>query len=183
MGTVAESRAILYHLQPTQEKVNEAIALAVEVMQPSRVFVFGSWARGDVRWDSDLDMAILLPDSDTRNIRELQGELHRQLDSIPMSIDLLIATESYAERMTDPVNGLFHDIFAEGQLVYDSQQTASGHVTTVAVGIQTLSRSIFLKSTYSLPTQHGKYWTLFDPATATLYAAHQLCALGGHQNS
>lgn len=125
MATIAESREILYKLRPTPEKVEQAVALAIEVTQPSRVFIFGSWVRDDARWDSDLDLAILLPDSDKCNIRELQRELRRQLDSIPMSIDLIIATESYAEEMTDPVNGIFHDIFTEGRLVYDAHRTTT----------------------------------------------------------
>jgi RHS repeat-associated protein len=58
--------------------------------------------------------------------------------------------------------------------------TASGHVTTVSAGVQTPGRALALNTTYSLPTQLGKYWTLADPVTAIMYAANQACAAAGY---
>lgn len=125
MATTAESREILYQLRPTTEKVDQAVAVAIKVAQPSRIFIFGSWARGESRWDSDLDLAILLDAGEEGRIGALKQRLHRELDPIAMRIDLVIVTESYAEEMTDPVNGIFHDIFTEGRLVYDSHRTTA----------------------------------------------------------
>jgi len=59
--------------------------------------------------------------------------------------------------------------------------SGAGHVTTVALGVQTPGRGIMLSTTYSLPTQVGKFWTLLlDPLAAALYAANQLCAGAGY---
>jgi len=60
MLTAERVREVLEELSPTQEKVDRAVRLAVELTQPSRVILFGSWPRGDAKWDSDLDMAVLL---------------------------------------------------------------------------------------------------------------------------
>jgi len=63
MLTTDKVRAALEELAPTQKKVDRAVRLAVELTQPSRVILFGSWGRGEAKWDSDLDMAVLMPDS------------------------------------------------------------------------------------------------------------------------
>jgi predicted nucleotidyltransferase len=47
-------RAVLEELAPAQEKVDRAVKTAIEVTQPSRVILFGSWPRGEAKWDSDL---------------------------------------------------------------------------------------------------------------------------------
>jgi hypothetical protein len=57
------ARAALEALAPTQEKVDLAVKVAIEVARPSRVILFGSWARGEAKWDSDLDLAVLMPNS------------------------------------------------------------------------------------------------------------------------
>jgi predicted nucleotidyltransferase len=56
-------RAALEALSPTREKVDLAVKTAVEIAQPSRVILFGSWPRSEAKWDSDLDLAVLMPDS------------------------------------------------------------------------------------------------------------------------
>ena len=48
---------------PTQEKVDLAVKAVVEVAHPTRVILFGSWARGLARWDVHLDLAVVFPDS------------------------------------------------------------------------------------------------------------------------
>ena len=61
--TAEKVRSALETLSPTQEKVDLAVKTAVEIAQPSRVILFGSWARGEAQWDSDLDLAVLMPDA------------------------------------------------------------------------------------------------------------------------
>jgi predicted nucleotidyltransferase len=54
MLTADEVRAALETLSPTQEKIDLAVKTAVEVAQPSRVILFGSWPRGEAKWDAGL---------------------------------------------------------------------------------------------------------------------------------
>jgi predicted nucleotidyltransferase len=120
MATVEESQAVLKQLSPTQEKVDLAVRTAISVARPSRVYLFGSWPRGEARWDSDLDLAVLAPDTSAGELAQIRKELRRSLDQIPMSVDLILATESYAEQFTDSVNSIFYTIFEHGSLVYGS---------------------------------------------------------------
>ena len=98
MQTAEKVRAALEALSPTQEKVDLAVKTAVGIAQPSRVILFGSWARGEARWNSDLDLAVLLPDTAEPELGSVHRKLRRKLDELPMTIDLVLATEGYASR-------------------------------------------------------------------------------------
>jgi predicted nucleotidyltransferase len=112
-------RASLEELAPTQEKVDLAVKRAVEVAQPSRVILFGSWPRGEAKWDSDLDMAVLMPDGVESRLGEIRRILRRKLDEIPMTIDLVMATEEFADRFRDEMNSIYYRILRDGQVAYE----------------------------------------------------------------
>lgn len=124
MATLEETQLVLRRLSPTQEKVDQAIGTAVTIAQPSRVFVFGSWARGEAAWDSDLDLAVLMPTAAAGQLGRIRRELRRALDQIPMTIDLVLATESYAEEYLDSVNSIFYSVLKRGRLVYERKENA-----------------------------------------------------------
>jgi predicted nucleotidyltransferase len=122
MLTVEKVRAALEALSPTQEKVDLAVKTAVEVAQPSRVILFGSWARGEAKWDSDLDLAVLIPDSAEPRLGEIRRALRRRLDKLPMTIDLVMATEGYAGDLGDSVNSVYHKILRDGRVAYEQKE-------------------------------------------------------------
>ena len=43
--------------------LDEVVRRLVAAYEPERVYLFGSWARGDVGPDSDYDILIVVPDS------------------------------------------------------------------------------------------------------------------------
>lgn len=121
MLTAEKVRAALEELAPTQEKVDLAVKTAVEVAQPSRVILFGSWPRGEAKWDSDLDMAVLMPDSAEPELGEIRRALRRKLDKVPMSIDLVMATEEFASRFRGEINSIYYRILRDGQVAYEQR--------------------------------------------------------------
>jgi predicted nucleotidyltransferase len=129
MTTVESVRIALERLAPTQEKVDQAIHIAVEEAEPTRVFVFGSWARGDARWNSDIDLAVLVPDAAKSRINLIRHNLRRRLDQLPMTVDLVLATEGYAAGLGESVNALFYQIFKEGKIVYERPNLQPGAST------------------------------------------------------
>jgi predicted nucleotidyltransferase len=119
MLTAEQVRSALEELSPTQEKVDLAVKMAVEIAQPSRVILFGSWPRGNAEWDSDLDLAVLVEDERENEIGLLRRSLRHKLAEIPMSIDLVFTTEGCAEAFRGSVNSIYHRILTEGQVVYE----------------------------------------------------------------
>jgi len=119
-------RSALEALAPTQEKVDLAVRTAVEVAKPSRVILFGSWPRGEARWDSDLDMAVLVPDTAESQQGEIRRALRQRLTEIPMTIDLVVATEEFANRFRDEINSIYFRILREGKVAYEQWPAHAG---------------------------------------------------------
>jgi predicted nucleotidyltransferase len=126
MTTADKVRAALEALAPTQDKVDLAVKTVVEVAKPSRVILFGSWARGETPWDSDLDMAVFLPAAAESKLLEIRRALRRKLDDVPMTIDLVVATEGFADRFRDEINSIHHRILLDGQVAYEQRPENPG---------------------------------------------------------
>jgi len=121
MLTADKVRAALEALSPTQEKVDLAVKTAVEIAKPSRVILFGSWPRGDAKWDSDLDLAVLIPDSAEGDLLAIRRALRHKLNDVPMSIDLVMATEGFANRFRDEINSIYYRILQDGHVAYEQR--------------------------------------------------------------
>jgi len=130
MLTADKVRAALENLSPTQEKVDLAVKTAVEVAQPSRVIIFGSWARGEAKWDSDLDLAVLMPDSAEPELDKIHRSLRRKLDELPITIDLVVTTEGCAEQFRGSINSIYHRILQDGQVAYEQRPVLAGADTS-----------------------------------------------------
>ena len=126
MMTTEQVRAVLGTLSPTQEKVDLAVKTAVETVQPSRVIIFGSWARGQAKWDSDVDLAIVLPNSASPRLPEIRSALRRKLSEVPMTIDLVLATEEHMTRFGDSVNSIYYNILKDGKVAYEQHAPDTG---------------------------------------------------------
>jgi uncharacterized protein len=119
VATSAQYEAFRESWRPTQEKVDLAVKTAVEIANPSRVYIFGSWARGEAGIDSDLDLAVFLPDSMKPVGGAIEDRLLEVLDDLPMSIDLVVAFETTVKDFSASVNSIFCRILREGKLVYE----------------------------------------------------------------
>jgi predicted nucleotidyltransferase len=106
--------------RPTPEKVDLAVKTAIEVARPSRVFIFGSWARGEATDSSDLDLAVFFPDDRKAELGELRRKIARAIKDIRMGVDLVVASEGYAAEFISSVNSVYYKILHQGKLVYDS---------------------------------------------------------------
>lgn len=128
MQTVEKLDDFRQNWRPTPEKVDLAVKTAIEIARPSRVFIFGSWARGEATDSSDLDLAVLFPDDRKAELGELRKQISRRLKDIRMSIDLIVASEGYAAEFLSSVNSVYYKILHQGKLVYDSEnrQTDAG---------------------------------------------------------
>jgi predicted nucleotidyltransferase len=120
MQTAEKLEGFRQSWRPTPEKVDLAIKTAIEVAHPSRVFIFGSWARGEATDSSDLDLAVFVPDARKAELSELRRKISRGLEGIRMSIDLIVASEGYAAEFISSVNSVYYKILHRGKMVYDS---------------------------------------------------------------
>ena len=101
------------------ETIHAATArLVAAASSPSRVILFGSYARGTADEGSDLDLMVIekeLPDKAAEYMR-LRGAIGR----IGTGVDVLIYSEEEAMRRSQVPGTLLYWAFKEGQVLHDN---------------------------------------------------------------
>lgn len=95
---------------PPLEQITQQI---VESLQPQRIVMFGSRARGDQRPDSDLDLMIEM-ESDETAIRRMQ-RVYRLFGASDWSMDVVVYPPDELVRLRQQPNSLVCRIEAEGR--------------------------------------------------------------------
>jgi predicted nucleotidyltransferase len=103
----------------TPARLNEAVRLLTEAYRPERIYLFGSWARGDARPDSDLDLLVIVPD-DAEPERCGSRLAYERLWGTGASGDIIVWTRSEFERCLHLPATLPATVVREGRLVYGS---------------------------------------------------------------
>jgi uncharacterized protein len=85
--------------------------------QPEQIILFGSYAWGEPTEDSDIDLFVIVPDSDERPINRMQ-RAHRCLIGMGLAKDILVKTRAEAERYRHVGASLEHKVFADGRVLY-----------------------------------------------------------------
>jgi len=81
-----------------QEEINILVQAIVSNTKIETIFLFGSWAYGKPKPDSDLDIYLVIPDNDA-DICELNAEIRFALyKKLTIPLDLIIAKKSVFER-------------------------------------------------------------------------------------
>ena len=99
----------------TEERIRAKVNELVEVYQPLRVIAFGSWARGEARPDSDLDLAVILDDSAESKTDRFGDGTH---EPIPMSVDVIVEKKARHRRLALAIGSVHYDIANEGVVLY-----------------------------------------------------------------
>ena len=75
------------------QAMTEAI---VDEVHPDEIILFGSHARGDVNPASDLDLLVVVPDSEEARLkrRRITGRIYRSIAAYPVAKDILLYTRS-----------------------------------------------------------------------------------------
>jgi predicted nucleotidyltransferase len=110
------SYAIIKLMESDAEQLNELVRRIVEAVQPLRIILFGSAARGEMGTDSDVDVLVVMPENAPR--RRTAQYLHTRLFGIPFAVDILVATPSMLEKHKDNIGLVYRQILAEGRELY-----------------------------------------------------------------
>jgi predicted nucleotidyltransferase len=102
---------------PTEARVQEAADRLGGAFQPIRIVVFGSYARGDARPGSDVDLLVVLPA--VHDKREAAVAMRRVLSDLPVPHDVYVTTPDEMERRGWIVGTLLHAALQEGKTVYE----------------------------------------------------------------
>lgn len=95
----------------------EAIQRITRQFDPLRIILFGSWAHGDARPDSDLDLLVVLPH--VENKRHAAVEILRAVNGLPLSKDVLVTTPEEIAARGNIIGDVLRPALREGKVIYE----------------------------------------------------------------
>ena len=98
------------------EEVHSVVERVVAEVQPLRIILFGSRAKGTARPDSDIDLLVVMPEGTSR--RPTAQRLYRAIVPPGVGLDYLVSTPSVLERHADNIGLVYKDILRTGRDVY-----------------------------------------------------------------
>jgi predicted nucleotidyltransferase len=102
---------------PDKGLLETATQRLVAEFQPEQIWLFGSHAWGTPDADSDIDLFVIVSQSDERPIRRDQ-RAQRCLGRLPVSADVLVRTRREVNRVREVLGSLTHEVMARGRKVY-----------------------------------------------------------------
>lgn len=99
--------------------LSEAVDRIVQKFHPIRIILFGSWARGSAREDSDLDLLVVLPSVEHK--RQAAIQIGNSLSNLPIGKDIIVTTPEDIEKYGKTVGDILLPALEEGKVVYENR--------------------------------------------------------------
>lgn len=106
--------------QVTPEKVDTAIQRIIEVGNPLKVILFGSFVEGKTDRNSDIDILIVTRD-DVKNPRKESVRIRRLLRGISMPMDILAIPQQQWNQVKNQPGLIYREAETKGRVVYERQ--------------------------------------------------------------
>ena len=104
----------------TETLIGQMVTAVVEEVDPERVILFGSRARGEDQEDSDVDLVVVEaePFGPDRS-RHKEIRLYKVLADFPVSADILVYTHDEVDYWRDSLNHVLARALREGKVLYE----------------------------------------------------------------
>lgn len=109
----------LYEGKTLEEWLPSVVERVVERFDPLKVIVFGSLARGEPNYDSDVDLLVVFDDVELENKRDLTVDIRRVLADIPVPVDVVVTDVDEIQRRGHIVGTVLRPALREGTVVYE----------------------------------------------------------------
>ncbi|MGD8405801.1 MAG: nucleotidyltransferase domain-containing protein [Anaerolineales bacterium] len=101
-----------------QAAIDEVVRQIAEKFHPQKIILFGSYARGEPRPESDVDMLVIMDTPLKESQQSL--EIRRHL-GVMFGLDLIVYTPKRLEERVKMGDWFLRDVMEEGKVVYDSR--------------------------------------------------------------
>jgi len=97
--------------------IQSLVRQIVEKFNPQKIILFGSYARGNPRPESDVDLLVIM-ETEMREI-EQSIEICQQIDYL-FGLDLIVYTPSHLEERLEMDDSFLQDVIEEGKVLYET---------------------------------------------------------------
>ena len=105
--------------QITPEKVQMVVQRLIEVANPKKIVLFGSYVRGEATRDSDLDV-LVVTSHEVESPRRESVRLRNFLTDINMPMDIVVVPFSRFEALREKLGLIYREADRHGKVVYES---------------------------------------------------------------
>lgn len=99
-----------------QDKINEVVERIVKNVQPERIILFGSYAYGNPKEDSDLDILVVKETNIPRHRRV--KEVKKYLRGIKVPVDLIVYTQEEIDEWKGVKTAFINHVVEKGKVLY-----------------------------------------------------------------
>ncbi len=103
-----------------EQVIDLMVRRLVERFDPDQIILFGSYARGTARPDSDVDLLVVMPVTGSKRAKQL--ELRLALHDIPVAKDIILVTPDEVIRRRNIVGTIIRPALQEGKVLYARPQ-------------------------------------------------------------
>lgn len=102
---------------PIEQLLSDITNRLVNEFRPENIFLFGSYVWGNPHKDSDLDLLIIVTDSNLSSSKR-SSIAYRCLRDVPYPLDILVKTRKEIEKFAQIPMSLEHQILNRGKCLY-----------------------------------------------------------------
>lgn len=102
----------------SQKTIRQAVNRIVQAARPNKVILFGSYARGDVTPDSDLDLMVIMPGQPDKVAEMIR--LRQAIGAVGTGVDVLVFSEEEAQRRGQVPGTVVYWANQEGKVLYEA---------------------------------------------------------------
>lgn len=103
--------------------LDQIVEQIVKVLDPEKIILFGSHARGEAGADSDVDLLVVADVADPDGFRSV--EARTAIGTVPFGLDLVVVTPDEWDTWHRFVNTVMGQAFKYGKSLYERERSAA----------------------------------------------------------
>ena len=115
---VEPARGLVEPPMISEQTIRKAVHRIVAAAKPTKVILFGSYARGDPDANSDLDLMVI--EAHIGDPGEEMVRLHEVVGDVGVGVDVLVYSEQEASRRGQVPGTVIYWALREGRVLYDA---------------------------------------------------------------
>lgn len=103
---------------PVKTALSHAVRTIAQRIPARAIYLFGSYARGEQRPESDIDLLVVVDDETEQPPRRLASEAYASLAGTKLPVEIKVVRQGDFRRRSSWISSVERAVQAEGRLIY-----------------------------------------------------------------